>query len=272
MKNKKYTLIILSVFLLALLLSGCGNNEPIADKKGETLSLTYEDIKTEGREGYFVLNKDNTFSPLVNSFQGYAGEITDAKELTKSRYLWFTDEPVKISGLIPVVTKDTPLVAVYNTTTAMPETCTLEKYDYKGYTLGTHIIRNEDNSLSLITQDTMPGTTAQELLSSVADEDSYMITEINGNDVLPVNNIDNNMALILGLEKNKMYTINFFKGTEYKEAKISADTQVFQASSFVSLNNPYNKTKKGYFKINLPENLQTGYYYFTGLGMFKYQA
>ena len=45
---------------------------------------------------------------------------------------------------------------------------------------------------------------------------------------------------------------------------------VLQSDDVITLNNPYTKSKEGYFRINLPDNLEEGYYYICGKGLFKF--
>ena len=79
------------------------------------------------------------------------------------------------------------------------------------------------------------------------------------------------MQLLLGLEKDKYYDFEFYQGTKYRKLTTIADTMVLQSEDMMILNNPYTKTKEGYFIINLPDNLKSGYYYICGLGLFRYE-
>lgn len=266
--SKKIVLAVMTFFMI-FSHSACSDSPPTISKSGDMLHLSEEDIYEEGREGFFVLNKDGTFTPLMNAADGYQGETTEKEDLS-TRYLWFTHNDVKISSLIPVVSHGTQLVAIYNTDEAMPSLYTIEKYDFKGYSIGCHIYKDEDDSLYVKTGDTLGSSMASEALKDFTDQDYYEISKINGSDSLPTSNVDNNMELILGLEKGKYYDFEFFKGTNYITMTFIADTFIMQSSDIKILNNPYTKTTKGYFVINLPDNLSPGYYYICGVGMFKY--
>lgn len=266
--------LIIVLLLCCLLLTSCvDSKEPTISKNGEMLFLTGDQMSQEEREGFFVMNKDATFTPVMNAAQGYQGDNTNTdKSAIPTRYLWFTNNQINISSLIPVVTKDTPLVAVYNADGNMPSVYTLEKYTYKGYTIGCHIYRDEDDTLYLSARDSLSGSDAEAAMENLNQQDVYTISEINQGEILPINNVDNNMQMILGLEKNKLYEFRFYSGTKYATFTAAADTLVLQSEGVTVLQNPYRKTKEGYFVINLPDNLKPGYYYICGQGMFKYQG
>lgn len=227
------------------------------------------DLTGMGHEGYFVMNHDGTFTPLATSFEGYQGR-TD--ESSPERYLWFTTNDASVTRLIPTVTPNSKLVAVYNTNSVMPTSCTLEKYKVIGYTIGCHIYRDTDESLYICSTDGLSGSAAAETMSVVDDESEYKIVTINGSSELPKQNVDNNLKMLLGLEKDTYYEFQFYKGTKLRTLTTKADAQIMQSEEAITLNNLYEKTTEGYFVINLPDNLETGYYYIAGSGLFKYEA
>lgn len=266
---KKNIILPLLVLIAALILTGCVNNEPVADEEGNRLYITGEEMGLEGtgREGIFVMNEDGTFSPVINEFEGYQGETSES---SPERYIWFTNNSTNLSDLIPTVGKNAPLVMIYDSDESMPASFTLERYVFRGYTIGCHIYRGPDNSLYFSTDGTLNSSYAGNTMSQVKEGTEFKISTINGSDALPYENVDNNMQMILGLEKNKYYDFEFYQGTKYRKLTTVADTLVLQSSEVIKLNNPYSKTKEGYFLINLPDNLEEGYYYICGKGLFKY--
>lgn len=265
-KSKAIFILLICIFLL----TGCNKDEPVKDENGNRLYITSEEMGLEstGREGFFVMNEEGTFSPVINEFDGYQGI---AKESTPDRYLWFTNNMDNLSDLIPTVTKNSPLVMVYDDDRNMPASFSLEKYIFRGYTIGCHIYRESDNSLYFSTEGTLSSSFAGNSMSQVSGDTAFRISTINGSDELPYANVDNNMQMILGLEKNKYYDFEFYQGTKYRKLTTVADTLVLQSADFIPLNNPYKKTKDGFFLINLPDNLDEGYYYICGKGLFKYE-
>ena len=271
MKIKKFCALTLALVCACTLLTGCGDEEPVADESGERLYLSADELGLDdtGREGFFVMNDDGTFSPVINTFDGYQG---DADESTPDRYLWFTNNDTDISSLIPTATKSNPLVMVYDVDQNIPETFTLEKYLFRGYTIGCHIYKNSDNSLYFSTDDALSSSYAGTSMQEVQGDDEFKISTVNGSQKLPSGNVDNNLGMLLGLEKGKYYDFEYYQGTKYRKLTTIADTLVLQSEDLITLTNPYTKTENGYFTINLPDNLETGYYYICGAGLFKYVA
>lgn len=268
----KKTIALLVLFLVFFSLCGCGGEEPVEDDEGKRLYLSGEDMglkDASGREGFYVRNEDGTFSPVINKFDGYQGV---SEQADPARYLWFTNNQTDISDLIPTASKSSPLCMVYDTDEAMPTEFTLEKYVFRGYTIGCHILRKSDNSLYFLTDDTLDSSYAGEAMAEVDGAEEFRISTINGSDALPWQNVDNNMQLLLGLEKEKYYDFEFFQGTKYRKLTTIADTLVLQSEEVITLKNPYTKTTDGFFQINLPDNLPDGYYYICGKGLFRYHA
>lgn len=272
MKLQRKLICLLTCACLIIPLTGCaGNDGPTITPDGGMLFLDRPTMEQEGRTGFYVLNEDDTFTPVMNAAQGYEqqNDIEESKGVS-NRFLWFTNNEINISELIPTVTAKTPLVFIYDLDEDLPSVYTLEKYAYKGYTIGCHIYRDADDTLIIDTEDTLPGSAAGEAMTEFEAQERYTISQINGSENLPIKNVDNNIRMLLGLEKDKYYNLEFYKGTKYETLITVADTLVLQAESITILRNPYTRTMDGYFVINLPENLQPGYYYVCGAGLFRY--
>ena len=269
LKYEKVTIVLLIGIMMCAMLTGCGKSAS-ATKDGNSLRLSYEDIEKDDGSGIYVLNKDKTFSPILSDMPGYSGSTDRA---SSERYVWYTDNKTNITSLIPTVTQGTPLVAIYDSSDDMPDEWYLDRYKNKGYTVGMHITLGDDKSMQILSEDPLSGSSAENALSQLsADDDSYNISAISGSSSLPINNVDKNMMILLGFEKNKVYTFDFYQGTKLQKVDIYADTRIFQSSQYISLKEPYKKTSKGYFIINLPLNLEDGYYYLSDLGFFRYSS
>lgn len=265
-------LVLLMVIFTSFMLIGCEEKIAVSDEDGNPMSYSQEQLgvsSLEGKEGFFVLNSDGSYSPLITDFTGYSSGATES---SPDRFLWFTENDFEIMKLIPVVGRDSKVVFVYNKDKKIPEKFTLEKYAYRGYTVGVHFYRDVDDSMYIETTDALLGAYAAASLKQVDDEKEYKIKKVNDSETLPIENIDNNMELLLGLEKDSYYNFSFYKGTKFITFTTIADTQVFQSERLVLLSNPYEKTEEGYFVVNLPANLEDGYYYICGLGMFRYEG
>lgn len=262
--NIKKLFIALLMFSSVVFLCSCGASSSIT---GDKLNYSEEEIglhSISGLQGIYIKNPDGSFSPLVSGLDGY----TPGKETSPERYFWFNENLVKVTELIPEVGEGSELVLIYNTDNALPVNFTLEKYEFCGYTVGAHFTK-EDRYCYIKTRNTLPNTSAASALSYLDDEAKYEVTSINGKKV-PLSNINNSMELLLGLEYGKYYEVELFKGTKCVSTLLQADSLVFQSTSLSLIDNAYTKTKDGYFKINLPNGLEKGYYYICGLGLFYY--
>lgn len=265
---KKILLILLLLIFIALGFIGYRlAKQPVADKDGNQLRYTFEEIEEEGRTGIFVHNADGSFSPCIAQMPNYQGQTDNTYP---ERFVWYVEEDDEVSKLIPTVTKGAELVAIFDQDEQLAETHYLEKYKYKGYTIGAHIEMQDDKTLFLMEEDALAGSQAESVFTTMSDnsDDRYEIAEISGSDVLPIKNVDVNMNLLLGLDGGKLYQIKCFRGTKEEVQIFKADTKVFQSEKYIPITTPYTKTGKGYFIINLPMNLQDGYYYISDMGFF----
>lgn len=266
---KKRYICGLLILTLMFVFTSCGERK-IADEDGASLRYTYAEIEEEGLAGLFTLNKDKTFSPLPTNVPGFAGLTTNSD---LSRYIWYSDSVSNFTSLIPIVTTNTPIVAIYGNDQEMPDIGSwyVERYKFLGSTIGAHITLTEDKKMYISVGDSLSGTTASDTFSTEETNDErHEIIEISNATALPINNVDTNMDVLLGLEHNKVYSFKYLQGTKTKAIDLLADTYIFQSYKFIRLYSPYKKTDKGYFVINLPTNLDPGYYYISDLGFFKY--
>lgn len=265
---KKILLVLLIILIGALAFLGFKlTKKPVADKDGNQLRLTMEEIEETGRTGIFVLNKDGTFSPCIDQMPAYQGATSD---YSPDRFVWYVEEDDEVSKLIPTVTDDSQLVAIFNQDDELAETHYLEKYKFRGYTIGAHVEIVGDRTLYLSQEGALSGSQAASVFTVMAEntDDKYEIAEISGSDVLPINNVEPNMMALLGLDGGKLYQIKYYRGTKEEAQVFKADTKIFQSEKYIPITTPYTKTGKGYFIINLPVNLSDGYYYISDMGFF----
>lgn len=271
-KTVRILSLLLAVVMAAGMMTGC--KKKIADKDGASLRYTYSDIEDEELEGLFTLNADKTFSPLPDSLPGFGGT---AAESDPSRFVWYTDNGQEFTDLIPVVTEETPIVIIYNSDKAMPalDSWYLERYEPLGATIGAHIDLTPDKKMYLTEEGILEGTSAEKAFESRktrSKDEKHELIEVSGASVkLPIDNVEPNVGMLLGLTYGKRYTFKYLQGTKTKKLSIIADTYAFQSKEIISMQAPYKQTEDGYFIINMPSGLMRGFYYISDLGFFYYE-
>lgn len=264
--------IIAIILILIILVAGFvfwrSTRQVIADKDGNPIRYNYEEIDDKGLTGVFVHNADGTFSPAIHSMPNFQGE-TDEK--SADRFIWYVETDKSIGDYIPVLTEKDELVVIYNVDGDLPGSYYLEQYGLKGYSIGAHIRLGEDKTMFLSAEEPLPGSQASGVLQNMEanTDDEYTISKISGSDVLPINNVDPHMNLLLGLEKDKLYKLQYYQGTKVRQATFRADAKVFQSERYIPIATPYRKTDNGYFIVNLPMNLSNGFYYLSDIGFFE---
>jgi len=274
----------LLLMILLITMASCGQKQQIAaDEDGNMLHYTMAEIP---EAGFYVHDKKaDTFSPVLSGFTGYNGlpntggmstmEEALLKDESHVRSMWIGDAAFDPLKLIPVVdNRRTELVMFQSTEDDMPENYVVEKYKKLGYTIGIGVNFGETgSSLYLDTKNICEKTNAEEVMRGVGPEDGLLkISRINKSKSLPVENVDKEVDMLLGLEKDKKYQIGYFDGTKYQETDIIADTLAFKAQQVIELASPFKTTEDNYFVINLPENIKSGYYYINDSGMFGFKA
>ena len=245
---RKLTSIIILFAVTVLVFTGCKKSGSGTNGYGSV-----KDIAAADAYGAYVLDND-TFIPLFEP---------DSRDT--EGFLWYRGK-VKC----PVVTKDSPLVVVYDKDSNMPDQYVLEKYDPLCYTIGANIALGEDqNSMWMNVYNTCPGSDIENIVSNEDFDDVVQLDSINGEK--PLSNIDTTINVMTGLQAGKYYDIDIYSGTRYLKANVCADTAILKARSLTTLDNPLKKTHDKYFIINLPSNLKPGLYDLNGEGLFKYE-
>lgn len=276
----KKILMIVVAGLLILTMTACGDKkQSVADNKGNM--LVYEKYEVS-ENGFYVRDKKNdTFTPVMTQFEkggsgmpsgsyGFSG--VESSKSGDVPHLWLGQANYDPSKLIPTVDeKRTELVMWYDGSSDMPEEFTLAKCKRLGYTLGIHFTFGDTANQLFITGDNICSTSDAKKLTSNMSDGLNRVNRINNRKKLPLSNIDTDVNMLLGLEKNKTYQVGYFDGTKYQSEEVIADTLAFKILDVQDLESPFRVTEEDYFVINLPDNLQKGYYYINDIGLFKYE-
>lgn len=272
-ESLKKAVLLLFIAMLVFTLPSC-HRKTVADKDGAATRYSFNEIEDEKYEGLFTLNSDGTFSPLPEKVPGFDGKTDKADP---ERFLWYTDNRQDFTSLIPTVTSETPIVIIYDSDRTMPDKSYwyLEKYRPLGATIGAHVKLDKDKTMYL-TEDTLKGTSAERVFESAENsskDNEHTLMEVSGGSVkLPIDNVEPNVNMLLGLDYGKKYTFKYLQGTKTKKVDLVADVQAFQSEELIVMNAPYKQTEDGYFIINMPLGLSRGFYYISDLGFFFYEG
>lgn len=274
------------IFGMVFSLTGCGEKEVSYDP----LELDqFADASTELDHNFFILSaRDGMAYPTID--QGI-NENHDHWYLTEEQL-----ENVKELG------KDDQLI--YTNLAERPSIVQLTKFDELGYTVGTNftvidntqedendtgedgintgnlISANLDNTVITFGSVQNPfspvGAYMQSYLNGsedsngeIADNENIQIKKINGLEFKT--SMLTSSGYLKGLTKDAMYKFGYYKGTHYGEITIKADSLLLYANG-VYQTASISEMEDTYFVINLPTNLENGYYYIDGFGLFKYTA
>lgn len=247
---------LIPVFLALAILTGCSSSDA-------TPTTTVQSVLKNKEYGIYVLNEDETLSPL-NSKATMGGD-----DYEQASFFWWTVDKEKET---PTLTPKSKLIAIYDSEQNMPAEYEIEKYQFLGYTIGGNVEIGEDNSSMWISTrnccaDSDMAKSFEKLESS---DEKFELNQINDDENLPFSNVDTDINTLIGLEKDKLYKLTIFVGTQTKNANIKADTQIFKSRGLLDLSiNPVIKTNNQYFIINLPDNIDKGYYRINEAGIFK---
>lgn len=295
-ENKPIRVVSILFLLLFVLMSfsACGEeNHQETDKDGNIKKYTINEILSSKKYGFYIKqwNKkgydefiplmtdgmglgedtDNTFSGDSNGEQGQTPSIKWCDYKRPKDGVWINHKK-----LTPKVTKDTPLVAIFESEEDMPEEYQLSKYEYMGYTIGANVILGSDkHSMYLSTED---GLVENSSMASVLEEEKandplLKIGAINDDsDNLPYDNIDTDISMLVmpGI-RNQYIKMTFFKGTLARSYSVKADTEVLKhVATTTLLSTSVKETNNGYFEIEIPSNLESDMWYsLNGLGLFR---
>ena len=252
----KKVIVILSILMMGLMLTGC-DIQIFEDKNAKNLAKEYK--KDELLVNTYYIKEGTSFYEAYKCSSNSSGT-----DLDLTRCCWLMEDEKKV----PTYYED-GLIAKATSDKIEDKTVVMERYLDCGYSFGVYGCKYTDGYISFnLSQNTIKNTSLNKKLKDGKSQ-NILIETING---IPVTeNMLNDAGIILGMEKDKEYSITYYAGSYYGEETIVADTHLFQCFECYKLND-YNMTQNGYISMTVPKDLKTGYYRLNGKGFFRYIA
>ena len=257
-KNRIIAILSLGFIVTSsLLFTGCGAKKIFKDEAEDYTLKALSDKELE-QNTYYVKDAATfyqTYDPSKN--------FSDKANIADSSRIIYTDD---YESLIPTMYKD-GLIAYASDKNVALTNVSLERFEYIGDSVGVYKAELDANGYIYIKKENLIKDTSLYAVLSQEKADSFSITEINGKEVSK--DMLSNGGVIKNLEYGKSYKISFYSGTYYKTVSVIADRHFYRSFEMYQTED-IDTTKNGYISIQMPKNINSGYYYVDGKGFFKY--
>ena len=259
--------LVLSVLIMCTVLVSCGEEENgYLDKDGNIPS--YE--MSEAPDGYYILKRSDKRCYTALKVGG-----VDLDDNYLNAHYWLLEDMEKA---VPELTEDDQIVLL--DTQLRPNSFTFVKMADYGYTVGTSfsIIDNTDDlkSPTIITfgDDVNAASPIgpyldEKLVTGHENNTNVKLTTINGKEI--TENMLTDGRYFKSLTKKGMYKFTYYEGTKYNDINIQADSHLFVADGTYT-STSYAEMEDQYFVIAPAPEMENGYYYMDGLGLFYYSG
>ena len=192
----------------------------------------------------------------------------------KNRVAWFTDE--SLVG-VPTLYKDSKLI--YYTNADVPAEFILEKFDYLGYSIGACGFDMDESQHCYIplnyggyySESSSFYQVYSDIMGNENVKSTKLIVDNINNEGVSSDYIAENHNILLGLQPNEKYIFDIYYGTIHTKYELLADSLVLASAleghHIITNYELYNSTVA---VIDLPSDLQEGYYYVNNMGFFYY--
>lgn len=271
------------IFGMAFTLTGCGESKISYDP----VELDqFADPTTELGHNFFILSaRDGMAYPTIdqgineNQDHWYLTEeqLKNVKELGKDDQLIYTNLAERPS-IVQITKFDELGYTVGTNFTVIDKTQDDDSTDEEGVNTGSLLSANLDNTIITFGAEQNPFSPIGPYMKSYLNGSEDSSDEIANNENIQIKKINGlefktsmltSSGYLKGLTKDAMYKFGYYKGTHYGEITIKADSLLLYANG-VYQTASVSEMEDTYFVINLPTNLENGYYFIDGFGLFKY--
>ena len=205
------------------------------------------------------------FGQTYDANNNFSSQIIANISSNSGRLYYYGEDKNKI----PTLYKNEHLAIA--TSNATLRTSVMERFEDVGYTLGIQggVIDENGYFYYDVRKALVEGSDMAAQISKEVKADTIRIYAINGKQVTP--EMLGNGGIIAGLEQDGLYEITFYAGTYKQTLTVKADTGMLRSYEAYSANEP-EFTNNNYFKIEMGDEMKSGYYRLDGYGLFKYVA
>ena len=279
MKLKK---LILTGLALAMTIgiTGCsrGNGEEETTEKPNQIRYITSYEKMADNSFYIQHGKEEDAKYLIPYFgnTSFGADNYRTSSTSNNRIAWFMDDWSRIPTLYR---QQGDKILHHAEKTLVSETFTFERFEYMGYTIGIsgmtktssgrymfNASHDEENGNTFIN----PSSDAARLFNLNAV--NIMMDKIgNGEHMQALRSINISRAgTIRGLEKDKVYAAELYIGTEPTQYLLKADSILTCSMEVFSINTYHFDKDQHTIELELPEEMQDGYYSINGSGIFRF--
>jgi len=214
-------------------------------------------------------NTDVFFTCITGDYNFKNHEMEE--ELDYPRSIWVDSS---VDDEIPTVTKDDYLI--YVSRTEVPDGILFERFADYGYSIGiSNLIKDGGNHYYIEFSDVdeddykyfvdMKSDASQ--VAALEPVTKLYLDKV-GKTAVRENTVSDG-GTVLSLEKDKVYTCEFYTGTYYQDFSLTANIHTFSSMErFTSYD--YEFMHSNFIVIKIPEYFKSGYYFVNGVGLFRY--
>ena len=268
---RKYILIITATLLL-FCLTGCSlTRSSTAATETDADEITYLTSMKELKENSFYVYHDKKYYPVYMKNASFkdSEESVNTRE-SDDRTLYFNKDFNKI----PTFYKGDALI--YYTSDKLTENFVFERFEDFGYSIGISNLKRLDSGRYSF--DAVKDTNSDNAKLNInPNSDANRLYELNKEQLI-IDNIggaqlrSGNISrggIIIGLEKDKLYSTDIYTGSKLKNYILVADTRMLTSMEACSIND-YSFLRSKVLKVNIPDYFNDGYYMINGKGIFRY--
>lgn len=256
-------------------LTGCNlSRDDIASETDATKMSVITDINKLKNHSFYIRHKDEYYPLYLGEKSFEIDETSINTDPSDERTLFFKDD----WDMIPTCFKNDTLV--YYCDDKLPDYFILERFEDVGYSFGICNLKlNPQNNLyyfetTTSDEEVNPNIYQKSNFSKIQElypPESIISINSLGKDKLE---IDSNQisrgGIILGLEKDNLYTVTVAKGSDPMVCEFLADTKMLTSWEILDISTRFNFSETKTIEFDFPNYMENGYYMINGKGLFRY--